>query len=536
MVEGAHRTPEPGETSAPHGLGAVGWARWAWRQLTSMRTALMLLLLLSVAAVPGSTFPQRNIDAARTARWIEDNPTAGKVLDAVGLFDVYSSPWFAAIYLLLFTSLVGCVLPRTRLLARQLRAQPPRVPRRLERLPAHAVVIRHSDVAEALGKARSVLRGRGYRVYAHDGLSLSSEKGYLREVGNLAFHVALIGVLVGMAAGQLLGWRGDVILPEGKTFANTLSRYDTFRPGAWTDVNALEPWSLTLDRFVAEFERESTGRGQFGAPRDFEAGATFQAPDGTRSSRTVRVNGPLETGDGTIYLLGNGYAPVITVRDAEGTVLYSDATPFLAQDNNYTSVGAVKVAGASPKQLGFAGFFLPTGQIDATTGPVSLFPDLLDPQLALTAFEGDLFTDGRPQSVYTLDTATMKPVPGKDGRDQLRILLRPGEEFELPGERGTIAFDGVKRFAGFSIRTDPGKMVTLVSALVALCGLVLSMVIPRRRVFVRCSPAAEPGTVKVELAGLAKDDDTAISTEVAAVVAGLTAEQAQSGRPDKTRR
>lgn len=536
MGEPAKRSSEPGDKPATPRLAGVGWARWAWRQLTSMRTALLLLLLLSVAAVPGSTFPQRNIDASRAARWIADNPRAGKVLDSLGVFDVYSSPWFAAIYLLLFTSLAGCVVPRTRLLVRQLRAKPPRVPRRLDRLSTHTQVVLEGDVDEALGLARTVLRGRRYRVHAHDGVSLSSEKGYLREVGNLAFHVALVGVLVGMAAAQLLGWRGDVILPEGKTFANTLSRYDTFKPGAWMDVNALEPWSLTLDRFTAEFERETTGRGQFGAPRDFEAATTFVAPDGTSAERMVRVNGPLETGGGTVYLLGNGYAPVITVRDAAGAVLYSDATPFLAQDNNYTSVGAVKVAGASPKQLGFAGFFLPTGQIDPATGPVSIFPDLLDPQLALTAFEGDLFTGGRPQSVYTLDTATMKPVPGKDGRDQLRILLRPGEVFELPDGRGSIAFDGVKRFAGFSIRTDPGKIVTLVSALVALGGLVLSMVVPRRRVFVRCSPGQAPDTVKVEIGGLAKDDDTAMVEELAAVTAGLGVGQSPSERLDRPRR
>lgn len=38
-------------------LGFLGMLRWAWTQLTSMRTALFLLLLLAVAAVPGSLFP-----------------------------------------------------------------------------------------------------------------------------------------------------------------------------------------------------------------------------------------------------------------------------------------------------------------------------------------------------------------------------------------------------------------------------------------------------------------------------------------------
>jgi len=38
-------------------LGTIGLLRWLWRQLTSMRTALILLLLLGVASIPGSIIP-----------------------------------------------------------------------------------------------------------------------------------------------------------------------------------------------------------------------------------------------------------------------------------------------------------------------------------------------------------------------------------------------------------------------------------------------------------------------------------------------
>jgi cytochrome c biogenesis protein len=501
-------------------LGPLGWARWVWRQLTSMRTALFLLLLLAVAAVPGSTFPQRSIDAARTAQWITDHPTAGPWLDRLGVFEVYASPWFAAIYLLLFVSLIGCVLPRLRIHAHQVRSEPPRAPRRLERLGAHSEVVVDGDPEAVRDQLRRALRGRRYRVHAHDDTTLSAEKGYLRESGNLVFHLALLGVLVGVAWGHLLGWKGDVILPVGQTFANTLSRYDTFSPGPWVDPTDLEPYTIRLDSLDATFETEDTGRGQFGAPRDFRAETTFTPPEGRPETRSLAVNHPVETGAGTVFLLGNGYAPHITVTDGDGTVIYSDATPFLPQDNNYTSVGAVKVPGAEPDQLGFAGFFLPTGVID-DQGPRSVFPDLLDPQLALTGFSGELFPDSSPQSVYTLDTQEMTPLPGTEDADQLRILLRPGETLALPDGRGSITFDGVERFAGLSIRTDPGKTLTLVSALLALAGLVASLVVRRRRVFVRVGPAEHAGRTVVSVGGLAKDDDEGMDDEVAAVLTGL---------------
>jgi cytochrome c biogenesis protein len=497
-------------------LGPLGWARWAWRQLTSMRTALFLLLLLAVAAVPGSTFPQRSIDAARTAQYLADHETAGPWLDRLGFFEVYASPWFAAIYLLLFVSLVGCVLPRSRIHWHHLRARPPRAPRRLDRLAAHDERIVDGPPEQVLDRARGVLRGRRYRVYAHDDTTLSAEKGYLKETGNLVFHLALLGVLVGMAWGHLFGWRGDIIVPVGGAFANTLGRYDTFSPGPWVDPNDLESYTIRLDRFTAQFESDTTGRGQFGAPRDFEARATLTDADGRAERHVIGVNQPLETGAGTVFLLGNGYAPRITVRDAKGVALYSGAVPFLPQDNTYTSVGAVKVSGAVPKQLGFSGFFLPTARID-DAGPRSVFPDTLDPQLLLTAFEGDLFTGGRPQSVYTLDTSRMTPLPGAKSADSLRILLRPGQRAELPGGRGSISFDGVERFAGFSVRTDPGSTLVLICALLALAGLVASFVVRRRRVFLRVGPGTDGRTV-VSVGGLAKDDDDGMADEVSAVL------------------
>ena len=68
-----------------------------WRQLTSMRIALILLFCLAVAAIPGSVLPQRGIDPVLVNAWISDAPTWGPVLDRLGFFDVYAAPWFAAI-------------------------------------------------------------------------------------------------------------------------------------------------------------------------------------------------------------------------------------------------------------------------------------------------------------------------------------------------------------------------------------------------------------------------------------------------------
>lgn len=508
-------------------LSAVGWLRWMWRQLTSMRTALLLLLALAVAAVPGSVFPQRSIDPARTADWIAQHETTGPWLDRLGFFEVYASPWFAAIYLLLFLSLVGCVVPRSLAHWRAMRGVPPRTPARLERLPAFASASVAVSEQDALEAARKALRGRRMRVHSHEAGTLSAEGGYVKELGNLAFHLALIGVIIGVAIGHLFGWKGDVILPEGQTFVNTPLRYDTpINAGPWVGDEALKPFSLRVDRFDADFESRVDGEGQLGAPRDFTAHVTYSPEPGAPAERTtIKVNHPLETGSATAFLLGNGYAPRITVRDASGAVLYSGATVFLAQDNNYTSTGAIKVPAAAPKELGFAGIFMPTADVSETEGMRSIFPQAVQPALALTLFEGDLAPGGRPQSVFVLDTQAMTQVTNADGTQPLRIWLEPGQTVQLPGGRGSITFEEVTRWAGLSIRHDPGKWLTLASSLVALAGLIGSLIVHRRRIFVRVGPGADPATTLITVGGLAKDDDDRLAEVVADVLAATAGDR-----------
>ena len=511
-------------------LGPLGLLRWAWRQLTSMRTALFLLLLLAIGAVPGSIWPQRNIDAGRVADYLARHRSTAPWLDRLGFFDVYASPWFAAIYLLLFVSLVGCVVPRSKIHWRAMRAQPPAAPRRLERLPEYGEVEVDGTPDGVLHVAREVLRGRNvlgsrspfrrWRIRSageadvaseSDGLWLSAESGYLRETGNLVFHTALIVVIVAVGVGHLFGWRGDRILVTGKSFANTISAYDTFDPGPWVDTEGLSPFTVALDKLDVSFE-ERAGGAQRGAPRDFTAYTRTQASlQASQVSQTLKVNGPLKFGGASVFLLGNGYAPVITVRDATGQILMREATPFLPQDANYRSVGAVKVSAASPRQLGFFGFFLPSEYLDKDAGPSSFFPGLKNPALALGVYEGDLYPQGRPQSVYTLNTEKMTQLKNAKG-DPLRLLLKPGQTTQLPDGRGTITFDSVQRWAGLSVRYDPGKALALAGALAALAGLIASLLIRRRRLFVRVSPRGRRTVVSI--GGLAKGEDPGLGATI----------------------
>src|SRR6202522_2775463 len=145
-------------------FGPGDWLRWAWRQLTSMRIALVLLFLLALASVPGSILPQEGNNPAGVTQYFASHKTLAPLLNHVGLFNVFAAPWFAAIYLLLFASLVGCVVPRTFRLAGSARTLPPRAPRNLTRLPQSAEYTTALAPAQAADVAARVLSSRGFRL------------------------------------------------------------------------------------------------------------------------------------------------------------------------------------------------------------------------------------------------------------------------------------------------------------------------------------------------------------------------------------
>src|SRR6201982_290975 len=130
--------PRPGPSSPGAAFGLADWLKWLWRQLTSMRIALILLFLLALASVPGSMLPQQGGNPAGVQQYYSSHPALAAWLNRFGLFNVFAAPWFAAIYLLLFGSLVGCVVPRTFRLAGSARTLPPRAPRHLARPPHSA--------------------------------------------------------------------------------------------------------------------------------------------------------------------------------------------------------------------------------------------------------------------------------------------------------------------------------------------------------------------------------------------------------------
>jgi cytochrome c biogenesis protein len=522
--------------------------RRTWRRLISMRTALVLLFLLALASVPGSLLPQRPLNPSKVDAYLKTHGAWGTFLDRIGAFDVFGSVWFAAIYLLLFASLIGCLIPRISVYARALRTKPLKAPRHLSRLAENAsfdVAIDAERVAE-LASCELKPRWRTAIRTEKDGprgqaVTVSAEKGYSREAGNLLFHISLLFALILIAAGRLLSYQGSVVVTEGPGFCNVLPSYDSFHAGRGVNQGNLAQFCIdSLNSFAASYRADGT-------PSQFKADVTYsEGLNGPGRHDVITVNHPLRLKGDRVYLINHGFSPTVTIK-RPGQAAFTDTQAFLPRDTFYTSEGVFKEQGSGQgNDLGLQGLFAPT-PVDQGGGVItSASPQVNNPVLALLAFTGDTgLGQGLPQSVYSLDTSKMKQVAAKN--------LSVGQTMTLP-DGTTVTFSGYKQWASLQVSHDPTQYFLLAAAICMVLGLLGSLVVRRRRLWLRISTGpsdsdssdgkstASPDSVRdggsrtlIEVGGLARNDSGNFAGEFAAMLDRLrrscAADEAALARP-----
>ena len=495
-----------------------------WQWLTKMKTALVLLFLLALAAIPGALLPQRSLNQDKVADYIAANGKTAEVFDKLGLFDVFSSSWFMAIYVLLFISLVGCILPRSWDHYQALRSTPPRAPKVLKRMPNHISGTVDTDPEAMKELLRREFKGWHISETAAEDdragrWSISAERGYLREFANLVFHLALVGILVAVGVGRLSYYEGQAIViadTENSEFCNSaVGNFDSFRHGQLFDGTGLHPYCINVKNFKAEYLPNGQAV-DFESDIDYAVGDAAYEPHEKWEKTTLKVNHPLRLEGDRIYLQGHGYAPTFTIKWPNGETV-TETTQFRPDDQiNFLSSGAMRWDPPADmfdtelerrnNQIAIQGLFAPTAEFTGEKGALltSRYPAMTDPAVAIDVYRGQTGLDaGSAQSVFSL-----LPEQMHNGLlEKLdRVNLRVGEKVTL--DDGTeITFDGAKEFINIQIGHDPSLYWVFIFSMLMLGSLVVSLAIKRRRLWVRLAPRedGQPGTV-LEIAGLARTD------------------------------
>jgi cytochrome c biogenesis protein len=462
-----------------------------WRTLRSMRTALILLLVVAVASVFGSLVPQVTAAPGAVADLFVEHPLLARLYRVTGLFDVFGSWWFTLVYVLLLISLASCLIPRTRALARGLRQRPQQL-RDLEGMRHFAEAVVPAAPQDALDRSLRVLRRRRFRV-ARTEPGLAAEKGGAREWGSLLFHWSLFLILVGAVYGKGFGFTGQATIVEGETWTESHAVYDLPpREGRFFTEDMHAGFRVRLEDFDATYRAT-------GLPKDFVSQVQVSGAD-VSGRQQIRVNEPLSVEGVKLYQQGYGWAPVIEVRQ-DGRLLTSGPVVFITDtpnDQRQPWRGAIKLPSLEP-QVGLELRLFPDPLAGLAGAPML---EARDPFISFDAWQGDLRLTAA-QSIFRLDKTGLRP--------WLSDGLGLGQTAELPGGL-EITFREMREYTQLLVSRDPGTGIMLAAAILILLGLLPALYSSRRRVWVRAVPADGRGT-RLQVAGFALQRKAAFEDE-----------------------
>jgi cytochrome c biogenesis protein len=296
-----------------------------------------------------------------------------------------------------------------------------------------------------------------------------------------------------------------LVVKQGDGFCNTVSQYDSWKPGRFASEGKISPapFCITeMNKFTATYTSS-------GEPSEFAANVTYKPNvDAATRKATIKVNHPLRLEGDRVYLLGHGFAPELTIRMPDGSVVH-DTQAFVPTDaTTFLSEGAFKESGkpGANQDVGISGVFAPTA-VNTVNGIASTSPQVKNPVLAMFVYVGDLNYNGMAQSVYSLDTTKLKKIGA--------VNLAIGQTKTFPGGV-SVTFDGWIPWASFQVSHDPAQGFLLIAAVAMVVGLLGSLGVRRRRVWLRITPPADArdgSPTVVSVGGLARSDSGNFRTE-----------------------
>jgi cytochrome c biogenesis protein len=454
----------PGRTRASNGLWEIDLLGRVWHFFTSVRIALVLILLLTAAVLAGTLIDQAPpsviADSTLYGQWLERVRVRygvwTDVFDFLQLFNVFHTLWFRLLIALLTASIIICTINRwkgiwstvfhTRVRMGDAFFQHARFNASLDvALPAPAA-------AERVKRALSHSRYR-VRTQADDGsIAIYADRNRFSRFGTFFSHLSLVLILVGAIIGGIWGFKdSEFIVPEGT--AREL--------GLGTGI------SVELEHFTDEYYLE-------GPPKDFRSDLVIYENGQEVKRGTVRVNTPMSYKGIEFHQAFYGQTAVMDVKDATGKALFNSGVPLA-----WTTREGNRPVGS---------FTLPDQNLEVyVVGPISGEDDPSIPagEMRLEVYQNDT---GGTVAVENVSQGTPKDLAGL-----------------------TFTFQREQRFTGLIVTKDPGVNIIWAASGFMVLGLVMLFYFPHRRLWALCT-ARPDGTADVRL-GMTADRDISLSEE-----------------------
>lgn len=442
-------------TAAPQSAWLTNPTGQLWHTLTSVRLALILILLIALGTLAGTLLDQVPASVASDptaySHWLDNAHTKygafTTIMDKAQLFHVFGSIWYRGLIALLVASIVVCTINRwpsirSQVFRPRVRMNPAYFDR--ARIGASFNVSLNTPVAAAAVKKG--LRSAGYRTVTDDGESVAmyADRFRLSRLGTFITHLSLVLILVGAIMGTLFGWKDNqFIVAEGAT--------------------QQVPLAKNISVKLQQFEDQWYPSGQ---PKDYASTLVIYNHGKVVKTGTTRVNSPL-TYDGIAFNQSfYGQTAELEVKNSSGKDIINQSIPLA-----WTSASGNRPVGWVD---------LPSGDKAYIVGPE---PGTYDQAVPLGSVRLELY--GPDNNL--LDIQDLPRLQDVQSNGMTFRFLREG------------------RFTGLKLVKDPGVNLVWIASGLMVAGLIMVFWFPHRRLWALITPHAGGGT-EVRLAAASQRD------------------------------
>ena len=486
-------------------------AEKVWKFLSSVKLAVILLIILAIVSVIGTVI-QQNESPERYLR--EYSQTTVTLFEAIGFFDMYHTWWFVLLLFLLTANLTVCTLDRFPPTWRIIKAPlKPIEDEGLKALPFKQEIVFKGDAGSALERVSRTLAAHHYRVSEYHGagaIQLMTQKGAYSRLGYIITHVSILLVFIGALIGAFFGFKAFLNLPEGGASKVVYLRNEPMWdkivdslgvakspviPSAEGGLPAMPlGYFVRCDNFDVDYYINAKGM-PTGMPSEYHSTLSVFDQNGQKIlDKRIRVNDPLTFHGITFYQSSYGMIPdgrgkiVLNVRRkdsprSEGETIALD--PGQAQ--------YVPSIDRTIKAVSFA----PYGMRDPATGQVQFFhtenDELINPTVEVEILKGTTLV----ARSYLLKIDPRQP--------------------SLP-EDYVISFVEYwgARYTGLQVTKDPGVWIVYTGFILLCIGPLIAFFGSHRKLWVRIQD--RKGQVVVTVAGSSNRNRIGFEREFSRIV------------------
>lgn len=424
---------------------------WVYRLLRSKVLGALVILAMAVLALLGTLITQEppgsTADPATHAAFLESiRPRYGgwtQVLDFLGIFNLWASPIFLGVTVLLALSIIACTVHRLPQLWK--RATRPRVhvtEKFFDRAQYRASLQLPMSPQASLDHVGTVLRRRLYRQLPDDRLDagvlgMYADRFRWGPFGTAIAHAAMVVILAAFGVSAFTGFEENLDISVGQS----------------VEVGHDTGLSVTAESFKDSYD-------EMGRPTDYVSHLVVERDGQVVAEQDVRVNEPLHVDGTALHQASFGIAAALRITDLDGAVLFEGPVPLKWQSND----GRYAIGKITPEGTGTEVLVVTpaSGATDANIAPGSAVFELYD--------------------VETDEKVDVLPV-------------EQGEEAEGAGMR--LTFERELRYTGIIARQDPGAAWMWVGSTLLVLGMCMTFMARHRRLWVRVTPDGDGSLVQI---------------------------------------